>query len=97
MLRTYQEIADFRNNCVNHNLINFYDAYEELSLDKSDGDWDEELYEQIEQALLDWIRTNVKHDVYYIGDLRFEFENKEERDQFDKENGDPIAFKLTFL
>ncbi len=94
MLRTYEEIENFRANCVNHNMFDYFDAYDNL-LQEGDGwDDDDELYNQIEKSLLVWIKENAKKDVYYRGDLLFEFESKKDRARFDAENGDPVAFKL---
>ncbi len=96
MLRTYMEMQDFRNNCVCHNRFDYYEAYEEILHEITDWDESDVLYNQIEKSLLDWIKKNAESDVYYRGDLQFEFESEDERAQFDSQNGDPVAFKLTW-
>ena len=94
MLRTYLEIVEFRSNCVWNNQFDYYDTYDNLRTEKNDHDSDGSLYDRIEESLLDWVKKNAKNDVYYRGDLMFEFASQEERDQLDAECGDPMAFKL---
>lgn len=94
MLRTYEEIPNFRRNCQWKPTINFWKLYE--LLETNDDKYNIPLYERIEKDLLEWIKKNCDHDVYYDGDLVFEFEHDGECDLFEKENGDPMAFKLTY-
>ncbi len=94
MYRTHREIFDFRDACEWVPLVDFWDLYE--NLETNDDDYNIPLYERIEEGLEDWIKRNTKKHVYYAGDLRFQFESEEERDRFDKECGDPLAFKLTW-
>lgn len=97
MLKTYLEIDEFRNNCVNYTGFDYYNAYDEIAQENYDDDLDQKLYRRIEDHLLTWIKEYAKHDVYYRGDLQFEFEDEKERDKFDAECGDPMAFKLKWV
>lgn len=98
MIKTYLEMDNFRRTCRWKNKIDYYDAYCTLSWDDRlfDDENEDDSYEAIEQDLLKWISDNIDsdHNVYYKGDLEFEFEHIEDRDRFDEENGDPVAFKL---
>jgi len=94
MYRTSREISDFRRTCEWCPRIDFWDLYENLETDNDE--YNIPLYERIEEGLEDWIKKNIKKNVYYDGDLRFEFESESERNRFDKECGDLIAFKLTY-
>lgn len=94
MLRTYEELNRFRDSLVWMNGFDYFKAYEEIVGEVFDTDVDEKLYSQIEKTLLDWLKKNAKKNVYYRGDLQFEFESGKDRDRFDAENGDPVAFKL---
>lgn len=94
MYRTHREMSDFRDTCGWRTIIDFWELYE--NLETNDDEYNTPLYEKIEEGLEDWIKRNTKKNIYYAGDLRFEFESEEERDRFDKECGDPLAFKLIY-
>lgn len=94
MYKTFQEMDDFQRSCEHRTHIDFWDLYE--LLETNNDDYNIPLYERIEKGLEDWIKTSTESNVFYYGDLIFEFEDKDERDRFDKENGDLMAFKLTY-
>ncbi len=94
MYRTHEEMSDFRRTCEWNTTIDFWEYYE--FLETNDDNYNIPLYERIEKGLEDWVKKNTKKNVYYHGDLVFEFEDEHERDRFDKENGDLVAFKLIY-
>lgn len=94
MLKTWQEMDAYREHCENCCIFNYWSNY--IDLTTIDNDYNDALYQRIEEQLIDWLKSNAKKRVYYSGDLEFEFESHEERDTFDNEFGDKVAFKLRF-
>ncbi len=94
MLMSWTVLREFRANCAYIPKINYWRSY--VSLAGEDNDYNDSLYEGIEKRLLEWIKETCHGDVYYSGDLSFEFESEKERDAFDNEFGDSVAFKLMF-
>ncbi len=94
MLLTWQTQDNFRRQCQESPDFNYWVAYDDITT--NDDVYNEELFARIEAYLLDWAEKNVVGKVYYYGDLAFEFELAEDRDRFDRECGDPVAFKLTW-
>ena len=94
MLLSWEYEDDFRRECQELPDFNYWVAYDDMTT--NDDVYNEELYERIQAYLLDWLEKNVVGKVYYDGDLEFEFELAEDRNRFDQECGDPVAFKLTW-
>jgi len=94
MYKTFLETDAFQRSCEHRTRIDFWALYEQLEI--NDDDYNCPLYDRIEEGLENWAKNNTKMNVWYNGDLIFEFESEEERDRFDEENGDPMAFKLTY-
>lgn len=95
MLRTYKDQNFFREQCIWDQRIDYWDMY--IDLETDDDDYNELVYKKIEERLCEWLAESCKEKVFYNGDLNFEFESDKERDAFDAEFGDPVAFKLTFV
>lgn len=94
MYKRFSEINDFRTICQWSSMTDFWLLYEQL--ETNDDEYNVSLYNKIEAGFENWVKKNTKKKVYYAGDLVFEFESKKERDQFDAECGDPLAFKLIY-
>ncbi len=94
MLMTWSAMSEFRENCDYSPKINYWRSY--TSLAGEDNDYNDALYQRIEEQFLEWIKETCHGKVYYAGDLSFEFESEKERDAFDNEFGDKVAFKLRF-
>lgn len=94
MLVTYKIEEDFRHQCRINPIFDYWDAYKDL--ETTYDNHNVLLYKRIEKGLCEWLEENSKDKVFYNGDLNFEFETIEDRDRFDKECGDPVAFKLTY-
>lgn len=86
------EIEEFQNVCRYGTDFDYWTSY--VSLMNDNYKHDLELYAQIEDELIQWVQNNLESRVYYAGDLVFYFETTKDRDLFDLEFGDTVAFKL---
>lgn len=94
MFLSFQDQRDFRQYCDFGPKTQFWARF--ISMESNHDDYNDGLYQRIESDMVEWVKKNTKAKVFYNGDLDFEFESKEERDAFDEEFGDPLAFKLRF-
>ncbi len=99
MFLSYQDDRDFRQYCNFESKFDFWSRFTSMELESlhdNDDEYNGALFQRIETDMVEWAKKNTNSKVYYSGDFDFEFESEDERDAFDKEFGDPLAFKLRF-
>lgn len=94
MLITYETEREYRNQCREKPINDIWIMYDDLTT--LDDNYNNRLYSRIEEGLIKWVEDYVIAKVFYEGDLDFMFECVIDRDLFDKECGDAMAFKLTW-